>query len=134
MKPIDIARVAHEVNRAYCQATGDFSHQEWQDAPEWQVDSALNGVALHLREPRTCPEASHDAWREEKRRNGWVYGPVKSEAAKTHPCMVRFHELPPEQQAKDLIFRAVVLALARYVPSAPVAHEKSPNQPIALHS
>jgi hypothetical protein len=29
----EIAKVAHEVNRAYCQALGDFSQPKWEDAP-----------------------------------------------------------------------------------------------------
>lgn len=37
MHPLDkIARVCHEVNRAYCQALGDNSQPAWEDAPAWQ--------------------------------------------------------------------------------------------------
>lgn len=43
-----IARVCHEVNRAYCQALGDDSQPAWEDAPQWQRDSALLGVQLLL--------------------------------------------------------------------------------------
>lgn len=41
-----IARMAHEANRAYCQALGDDSQPAWEDAPEWQAlfDSA---AAMH---------------------------------------------------------------------------------------
>lgn len=31
-----IARVCHEVNRAYCQALGDNSQPTWEEAPQWQ--------------------------------------------------------------------------------------------------
>ncbi len=44
MTPEQIARVAHEVNRAYCQALGDNSQPAWEDAPQWQRDSAMLGV------------------------------------------------------------------------------------------
>jgi hypothetical protein len=48
MKVEEIAKVAHEVNRAYCQAIGDNSQPTWEEAPGWQRDSAINGVLLHL--------------------------------------------------------------------------------------
>lgn len=110
MNATQIARVAHEINRAYCQALGDFSQPAWEDAPPWQVESARLGVALHLQGDHG-PEASHASWMAQKVADGWTYGPVKDPAAKTHPCIVPFDQLPREQQAKDFIFRAVVHAL-----------------------
>jgi hypothetical protein len=44
MNDIDIARVCHEVNRAYCTSLGDESQLPWDSAPQWQKDSAINGV------------------------------------------------------------------------------------------
>ena len=104
-----IARAAHEVNRAYCQALGDLSQPAWEEAPDWQRASAMEGVRLHLSGDHG-PEASHANWMAQKEREGWVYGPTKDPAAKQHPCMVPFHLLPREQKAKDFIFRAVVHA------------------------
>ena len=105
-----IARVAHEVNRAYCQALGDNSQSKWEDAPAWQRRSARMGVDLHLMGD-FGPEASHISWMKEKVDDGWVYGTEKNADKKTHPCIVPFGELPVQQQAKDYIFRAVVHAL-----------------------
>jgi hypothetical protein len=109
--PLDrIARVCHEVNRAYCQALGDNSQSAWEEAPEWQRVSARMGVDLHLA-GNFGPEASHIAWMRQKQEEGWAYGPAKDPELKQHPCMLPFDELPPEQQAKDFIFRAIVHAL-----------------------
>lgn len=105
-----IARVCHEVNRAYCEALGDMSQPTWEDAPDWQRSSARMGVDLHL-SGDFGPEAGHISWSRQKVEDGWRYGPVKDPAARTHPCLVPFNELPREQQAKDFIFRAVVHAL-----------------------
>lgn len=106
-----IARVAHEVNRAYCQALGDMSQPRWKDAPDWQKESALLGVGMHTANPAAGPEKSHESWLAQKVAEGWVYGEAKDPEKKTHPCMVPFNELPKEQQAKDFIFRAIVHAL-----------------------
>lgn len=106
-----IARVCHEVNRAYCEALGDHSQVPWEEAPGWQKDSAMLGVELHKNNPAAGPEASHISWMQQKLSEGWVYGPVKDAEKKEHPCIVPFDQLPVEQQAKDFIFRAVVYAL-----------------------
>jgi RyR domain len=108
----DIARVCHEVNRAYCEALGDGSQPPWEQAPQWQRDSALLGVHLHLGNPAAGAQASHESWSAQKVADGWKYGPVKDPEKKEHPCLVPFADLPREQQAKDYLFRGVVLALA----------------------
>lgn len=111
MSPEEVARVAHEVNRAYCEALGDHSQVPWEEAPEWQRASALQGVALHESNPDAGPAASHESWMAQKEAGGWAYGPEKDPERKLHPCMVPFEDLPREQQAKDYLFRAVVHAL-----------------------
>ncbi len=107
----DIARVAHEINRAYCEALGDTSQPSWEEAPAWQRESARAGVDFHLMFPEADPEAIHVSWLSQKEADGWVFGEVKDPEAKTHPCIIPFSELPTEQQAKDFLFRAVVHAL-----------------------
>lgn len=107
-----IAMVCHEANRAWCWINNDDSQPDWGEAPEWQVESAANGVRFVLANPDAGDSASHDSWMAEKVATGWVYGETKDAQAKTHPCMVPFDQLPVEQQAKDRLFRSVVLALA----------------------
>lgn len=112
-----IARVAHQVNRAYCLAIGDSSQHHWDDAPDWQQESAINGVKAHLENPQMTPEMSHEAWLAEKKKTGWKYGPVKNPDKKEHPCFLPYNELPMEQRTKDYLFAAVVKALADHPPT-----------------
>ena len=113
MKIEEIAKAAHQVNKAYCESLGDTSQLDWDECPEWQRRSAILGVQLHTDNPEAGPEASHQSWMKEKVEDGWVYGEKKDPNATppTHHCIVPFNELPKEQQAKDFIFRAVVHAL-----------------------
>jgi hypothetical protein len=99
------ARAAHEANRAYCIAMGDMSQQPWDDAPEWQRESARLGVAGALR--GNTPEQSHEGWLEHKRAEGWVYGPLKDPEKREHPCMRPYSELPHEQRVKDQLYVCV---------------------------
>ena len=50
-----IAKVCHEANRAYCEALGDYSQTTWEKAPDWQKESAINGVQFHLDNPGASP-------------------------------------------------------------------------------
>ncbi len=107
----DIARVAHEANRALCSVFGDDSHSAWDEAPPWQRESAVDGVRAILEGRVLTPQDSHENWVREKRRAGWKYGEVKDVEARTHPCAVPFEELPLEQQLKDWLFFGVVIGL-----------------------
>jgi hypothetical protein len=103
-----IARICHGANKEYCDALGDFSQVPWEIAPAWVRDSALNGVQFRVDNPTATPEQMHQNWLDEKRITGWTYGPVKDIYAKTHPCLLPYHELPAAQRAKDYIFSAIV--------------------------
>jgi hypothetical protein len=105
-----IAKVCHQANKAYCEALGDDSQAEWENAPDWARKSAIDGVAFHLQHPDATASASHNAWLAEKEATGWKYGPRKDAEKKEHPCFVAFEQLPLEQQAKDFIFRSIVHA------------------------
>ena len=103
------ARAAHEANRAYCIALGDTSQPPWESAPEWQRQSARNGVIGAL--SGHTPRQSHESWLREKEATGWKYGPVKDPEKREHPCFVPYDALPAAQQRKDGIFIAVVRAI-----------------------
>lgn len=106
-----IARIAHEANRAYCVSLGDISQPVWDRAPAWQQDSAVNGVVHVLGNPDCGPEDSHASWLAEKIKEGWRWGEIKDPVLKEHPCMVPYEQLPVAQRRKDALFLGVVKAL-----------------------
>ena len=103
-----IAEICHQVNKIYCESIGDFSQPNWENAPQWQKESTINGVKYHLNNDNTTPADSHNNWLKEKINNGWKYGKEKDPLKKTHPCIIPFEELPKEQQTKDKLFLAIV--------------------------
>ena len=115
MSVAQIAQVAHEINKAFCESIGDNSQPKWTDAPEWQKSSAIKGVEFHLVNPNASPSASHDSWLKQKQAHGWKYGPIKDADKKEHPCFVPYDELPIEQRSKDFLFKQVVHSLKNYL-------------------
>lgn len=111
----DVARVAHEINKAYCHSIGDDSQADWDDAPEWQKSSAINGVKFHLAHPDAKPSASHESWLKQKEDEGWKWGPEKDADKKEHPCFVPYEQLPVQQKSKDYLFKQVVHSLYDYI-------------------
>ena len=106
-----VAEVAHEANKAYCKSIGDDSQLPWGKAPKWQKDSAINGVIFTMKNLNATPEDSHRNWFKQKKAEGWVFGDLKDESLKTHPCMVDYNELPLNQITKDYIYQAIVKTL-----------------------
>lgn len=104
-----VAEAAHEMNRIYCEATGDTSQPTWANAPAWQRESAVQGVELAL--SGATPEQQHEAWCQDKKSRGWKWGLDKNAEDKTHPCLVPYSELPEAQRRKDGLYIATVRAM-----------------------
>lgn len=103
-----IARACHQVNKAYCMGIGDDSQLPWEEAPEWQRKSAINGVIFHLDNPDVTPEQSHESWMKEKAEEGWKFAETKNVEEKEHPCFLPYAELPKEHKVKDFLFKETV--------------------------
>jgi hypothetical protein len=111
----DIAKIAHEINKCYCESIGDNSQPDWENAPDWQKSSAINGVQFHLDNPNATPSASHESWLKQKTEEGWKYGLVKDAEKKEHPCFLPYEQLPTEQKSKDYLFRQVIHSLKTHL-------------------
>lgn len=108
-----VAEACHESNRAYCELLGDNSQVPWHVAPQWQKQSAIDGVKFHLEHPEAKPCDSHENWMKAKLDAGWKYGPQKDVEKKEHPCMIPADQLPASSRIKDIIFLCTVRAASR---------------------
>ncbi len=108
MKIETLAAVVHEANRRYCRCIGDDSQPAWEDAPNWQKESAIEGIKAIVRNPDMTPADSHESWFQHKLNDCWTYGIEKDPVTKTHPCMVPYNDLPAEQRHKDRLFTMIV--------------------------
>lgn len=104
------AAICHEANRELQIAAGDDSvSPHWKSAPQWQKDSAIEGVQNALK--GLTPKEMHESWMQSKLDDGWEYGAVKNAVSKTHPCLVPYEELPEDQKLKDVVFLSIVKAI-----------------------
>ena len=111
-KVIAIARACHNVNKSWCEINGDHTQKSWEEAENWQRESAVKGVQFRLANPNGGVDAQHNAWMADKFADGWIYGEEKDADKKTHPCLVHFAQLPIHQQVKDKLFCGIVDAMS----------------------
>lgn len=101
------AQVCHEANRGIQLSTGDPNPSpKWDEASYSQKKSAVDGVIAAIK--GATPEELHLSWCRGKIADGWMYGPVKDETLKQHPCLVPYSELPEDQKLKDFVFSGIV--------------------------
>ena len=107
-----IAETCHEGYVGYSKSHYDEIIPRWGDLDEsgkkWARDGVRRGFehGLFLR-----AEDNHQHWMEQKAADGWVYGPVKDQIAKTHPAMVPYDQLPQREKHKDALFSSIAQAM-----------------------
>lgn len=59
---VNIAKTCHQANKAWCEANGDNSQKDWDEAEDWQRDSAIKGAEflnLLTHQHRILPNTMH---------------------------------------------------------------------------
>lgn len=46
-------------------------------------------------------ENTHEVWAVQRIKDGWTYGPQRNDAAKKHPCLVPYDQLPESEKEYD---------------------------------
>jgi ryanodine receptor 2 len=62
-------------------------------------DIQLSRDLLELTE--RLAEHAHDIWAQQRIADGWTYGPRRDDAAKQHPCLVTYVDLPESEKEYD---------------------------------
>lgn len=110
-----LARIVHEANRAYCTSIGDMSLVSWDDTDDEKKASAVDGVKKVVDNPSVTPEEMHENWKSFKIAQGYSYGDIKDDTAKTHPSITEYSNLPSYQRYKDSLFIAIVKSYLDFV-------------------
>lgn len=86
------------------------------------VDIGADLLALTER----LAEHSHDTWAQQRISEGWTYGPKRNDAAKQHPDLIPYAELPETEKEYDRkvalgTLKAIVALGYRIARSGPVS-------------
>ncbi len=54
----------------------------------------------------------HEVWARKRMKDGWVWGAERNDAAKTHPCLVPYADLPDSEKAYDRVMVEEVIRAA----------------------
>lgn len=126
-----VAEVCHEALRAYNKGFDPNLPvgAHWEELSQDARDSSMKGVAYRLDNPDASAEDQHNRWLQDMAASGWKYGLTKDDEKKEHPYMVPFSELSPDVRKKDLIFAAVVMAVAIWDANGPQEKPESEPEP-----
>jgi class 3 adenylate cyclase/tetratricopeptide (TPR) repeat protein len=72
---------------------------EYQPRPIPTADVTLTEPLAELTE--RLAENAHEHWARQRLADGWVYGPVRDDARKEHPCLVPYGQLPESEKQYD---------------------------------
>lgn len=111
MRLLDIARVAHEANRAIQIINGDETPRPAFDLlKDYERGMIVQDVLGVLTDTNT-PEQAHELWLKYRQQDGWVWGLERDDVAKTHPNIRPYATLPLDQQTRDMLFVTIVQLL-----------------------
>jgi hypothetical protein len=108
MTILELAKVAHEMNRVYCQLSGDDSVQPWDKATDTQRKGMIFGVVHQLKMPGADTTSLHRGLFKALSDNGWRFGDKIDHVKGTHPGCLPFQEMSPEYKARTLLFTTLV--------------------------
>jgi hypothetical protein len=110
MKVEDVARLVHESNRIVCVATstGHDRRPHWDDAPQEQRDSCIDGVRKILSGAVKSVRENHENWRRLKGDQGWSWAPKRNEEKKESPCICDYDQLPIAEKVKSENLQIIV--------------------------
>jgi len=84
--------------------SADFSIQEnnpveYKPRPIPTAGVRLSSDILELTE--LLAKNAHEIWAQQRQAEGWTYGARRDDAAKKHPCLVPYEDLPESEKEYD---------------------------------
>jgi hypothetical protein len=72
---------------------------EYKPRPISTAGVSLTSDILELTE--LLAKNAHEIWAQQRLAEGWTYGPRRDDAAKKHPCLVPYEDLPESEKEYD---------------------------------
>lgn len=111
----ELAELIWSINLLYTKTAGlPVTTVPWVATSEEERAKFIAAVEEQIKNPSSSPENSHKRWMKSKKQDGWTFGEF-NRVGKTHPCLVNYDELPPEQQLKDKLFMKLIKMMKNLV-------------------
>jgi hypothetical protein len=114
MTILELAKIAHEMNRVYRQLSGDDSVQPWEKATEAQRRGMIFGVVHQLKMPGADTTSLHRGLVKSLTAQGWRQGEMDAKKG-THPGCQDFKAMPHEYKARTLLFTTLVEQMKPFI-------------------
>jgi hypothetical protein len=76
-----------------------MNQREYRPAP---LDTGSIQLPPELEElAEKLAENAHEVWGKQRVADGWTWGPARDDAAKKHPCLIPYRELPDSEKTYD---------------------------------
>lgn len=112
------AKFVYECARQHAEADSAYPAQfvplPWDKKPPEFRPGYVAAVQDQIRNPRP-PRELHIAWMSLAEADGWTYGPVYSEQAKTHPELVPYERASRWKMQKEKVWIELCALAGRFV-------------------
>ena len=98
---------------------------DYQPEPIPTAGVHLSADILELTE--RLAKNAHDIWARQRLGEGWKYGPRRNDAAKEHPCLVPYEQLPESEKQYD---RNAALETLKAILALGYRIDKAGRQPV----
>lgn len=97
-RPLSVASFKCKLYRvtSFCQ---DGHALDYQPTPIDTTGITLTPDLLELTE--VLARNTHDVWARQRLTSGWRFGPQRDDAAKEHPCLIPYEQLPESEKEYD---------------------------------
>lgn len=102
-----LAETCHGILQQYAKP---FGHElkDWSELSNKEHQHYIGRIAHFMLYPDAKVSAPHEAWSMRMKLNGWRYGGELDAKKLTHPNIIDFELMEPEQQAQDYIIYGLV--------------------------
>lgn len=105
---VKIAQATSDANAVFRETVCGESATPWETMDNEERRAVVMTIGAALEKRYESAEASHAAWLERKRTEGWELGETEDRAKKISPYLVEWAELSLQGRAKAALFISIV--------------------------
>lgn len=105
---VRLAQSTSDANAVFRETVCGESATPWEQMDNDERRQVVTTIAAALEARYDSAEASHTAWLERKRKDGWSFGETEDREKKITPYLTEWAELPMQGRAKAALFVSIL--------------------------